>query len=94
MFVCARADGPPQWRVGFAVSKKVGHAVLRNRVKRVLREFFRLYGQELPARTDLVVVAKRHFSADTFSLSSAKAELLPLIEKIIRVSCSNGVSSL
>jgi ribonuclease P protein component len=35
-----RDDGPP--RVGFTVSKKVGNAVVRNRVRRRLREIVRL----------------------------------------------------
>ncbi|HYD07141.1 MAG TPA: ribonuclease P protein component [Reyranella sp.] len=37
----APADRPPPARVGFTVSKKVGNAVVRNRVRRRLREIAR-----------------------------------------------------
>lgn len=50
----------PGARLGLIVSKKVGNAVVRNRVKRQVREAFRLLRPDLPANTpnDLVVIAR------------------------------------
>ena len=45
-------------RVGFTVTTKLGHAVVRNRVRRRLREIYRLHEDELCRGTDLVVVAR------------------------------------
>jgi ribonuclease P protein component len=51
-----RSSGPTS-RIGFIVSKKVGGAVTRNRVKRRLRELFRTL-PDRPLGMDLVVIAR------------------------------------
>lgn len=47
-------------RLGLSVSRKVGNAVKRNRVKRRLREAFRLQQHELPPGYDVVIVVRPH----------------------------------
>ena len=45
-------------RVGITVSKKLGHAVVRNRVRRRLREVYRLNEEKFQSGWDIVVVAR------------------------------------
>ena len=51
----ARRD---QNRLGITVSTKLGHAVVRNKIRRRIREIYRLHEEELRRGMDLVVVAR------------------------------------
>jgi ribonuclease P protein component len=46
-------------RLGVTVSKRVGNSVIRNRVKRCIREWFRHAREELPDGSDIVVIARQ-----------------------------------
>ncbi|MBO5078608.1 MAG: ribonuclease P protein component [Oscillospiraceae bacterium] len=63
-------------RVGVTVSKKLGKAVVRNRVRRRLREVYRLNEDRFLPGWDIVVVARsRCISADFSRLSGAYLSL-------------------
>ena len=52
-------SGGSDRRIGITVSKKVGCAVERNRVKRLVREVWRKNRTRFPVKRDVVVIAKR-----------------------------------
>ena len=52
-------NGRPHHRLGITASRKIGRAVVRNRIKRRLREIFRTNKQAVFPHCDLVVNAKR-----------------------------------
>jgi ribonuclease P protein component len=54
-----RAAALPGRRLGVTASRKVGPAVVRNRVKRGIREWFRRHRGELAEDVDVVVIARR-----------------------------------
>lgn len=84
VFVRPRADLSAPWRLGMAISKKVGNAVARNRVKRVLRECFRLCAPRAVSGLDIVVVAKKSLDPGLITLPLACRDLVPLLERMAK----------
>ena len=63
-------------RVGITTGKKLGHAVVRNRVRRRLREVYRLNEDKFTSGWDIVVVARsRCIHADFRKLTDAYLSL-------------------
>ena len=60
-------------RLGITASKRVGNAVVRNRVKRVIRAVFRQHRSMLVSPVDLVVIAKP--GVDRLTYAEAADEL-------------------
>jgi ribonuclease P protein component len=81
LLLFARPNGLPQSRIGLSVSRKVGPAVVRNRVKRLLREAFRLSQSDFPRGLDLVAIP---LGADKASLDAYRQSLGRLSRKLQR----------
>ncbi len=85
--VLHRGSGPP--RLGLAVGRDIGDAVRRNRVRRLLREAFRLRREDLPAGHDILARARAGDGA-TRSLEEFQRSLVALAERAVRRGRNRG----
>jgi ribonuclease P protein component len=52
-------------RLGISVQKKTGNAVRRNRIKRLIREVFRLHQDLFPASSDIIFTVRPGFAVNS-----------------------------
>ena len=80
----AGTDDSSAVRFGVSVGRRVGGAVERNRVKRLLREAFWALDEQVSPRHDYVVVARHGAAevAESGGLESLRADLAALLERL------------
>jgi len=81
LIVYACENGLPYLRLGLSVSRKIGGAVQRNRLRRLYREAFRLTRHEMPAGFDLVLIPR---SGEEPALEELLRALPRLVKQVAR----------
>ncbi|WP_078429554.1 ribonuclease P protein component [Alkalihalobacterium alkalinitrilicum] len=75
-------EGQNHFRIGLSVSKRIGNAVMRNRIKRAMREWFHQYEDKLLQDKDYVVIARN---------PTAEMDFFEMEKSLIHVSKKAGV---
>jgi ribonuclease P protein component len=75
-----RANQMPQSRFGFSIKKAIGGAVVRNRIRRRVREIVRSHRRDIAGGWDFVIHPKKSVFRAEFAVVTA--DLLRLVEKI------------
>ena len=85
LYAFPREDSGDAARLGVSVGRKVGGAVERNKVKRLLREAFATEGDRLPGDADVVVVARPDVRelAEREGLEGVRGALEELVTKAV-----------
>lgn len=81
---------PLPTRLGITVTRKIGNAVARNKIKRLVREVFRQHRERLPSGLDLVWVAKQGAAEADFAGVLADFEALLRRGELVTTATGRG----
>jgi ribonuclease P protein component len=84
--VISKSNDAIESRLGITVSGKVGNSVVRNRIKRQVREFFRRHRAELPKATDFLIIARNSAATLAGGLIASELERAMVLRRAQRTS--------
>nr|WP_281172490.1 ribonuclease P protein component [Ectobacillus panaciterrae] len=76
---CLDKPGQSDFRIGLSVSKKVGNAVTRNHIKRMIRQVFTELKQCIDSEKDFVIIARKPCAEMTYE--QVKSSLLHVMRR-------------
>lgn len=74
-------------RIGLSVSRRVGNAVVRNRVRRRIREAFRRHKASLPVGLDIICVARPKAACDDADIANSVRVLVARAARKVAATC-------
>jgi len=74
-----RKSGQAHFRVGLSVGKKIGNAVVRNRIKRYLRQSFHELEQDIRSEYDIIIIARQ--PTNNMDFKEVKSSLIHLLSR-------------
>jgi ribonuclease P protein component len=81
---CFEKEGQEDFRIGLSVSKKIGNAVTRNRIKRYIRQAFLEMKEEVKPNMDYVIIARHQAATMDFHESKKSLQHVLKIAKMIQ----------
>lgn len=79
-----KKEGQEQFRIGLSVSKKVGNAVTRNRIKRYVRQAFLEMKDELQNDMDYVIIARHQAAKIDFHETKKSLQHVLRIARVLK----------
>lgn len=81
---CYRKENQLEFRIGLSVSKKVGNAVTRNRIKRYIRQSFLEMKDEVQNDMDYVIIARHQAATKDFHETKKSLQHVLRIARVLK----------